>query len=106
MASRYSNEHINLIKRMRLLERELSELRSRVRMYESMYQQSSNRIVAVRQRYVELHGDSINPLIDEDPDYRRALERMNRARWHLENLRREREVVSKKVQDLMYRSQP
>gem|GEM_PF-6126549 len=84
------------VQNMRLLERELSELHTKIKLYTGMYQKSSSKIEALKRHYEGLHGDQHIPLLDEDVEYQRALERIRTARRRLEMLENERREILKR----------
>ena len=102
MPSKYDPNNINIIRDMRMIEKALSELHTRIRIYASQYEQSQNRVEALKIQYAGLSLPNPN-LIDEEPEYHRAIEKMNTARRQLDRLEKERDRLKKVLQDNMHR---
>jgi len=102
MPSKYDPENVSIVREMRMIEKALAELHTRIRIYTGMFEQSRSRVEALKTHYTSL--DSSNPFsIDEEPEYMHALERMNTARRQLNGLERERDRLKKLLQDNMHR---
>lgn len=89
------------VRAMKILEKELYDLRLRINMYASIHQQSSKKLEAFRTHYEGLLGDGYRDSIMEDFEYLRAMERMKMAEQQLEALELERRELLKKVTNFM-----
>lgn len=93
----------SVVKNMRMLEKALSELHIQIRLYSGQYQQSAVKIEAIRNHYRDLYGESQISLMNSDPEYLRASEKMRIATRKLEALEKERVGLNQRLQDAMSR---
>lgn len=87
---------------MRLLEKKLVEINSRIKIYTCLYNQCSNKIEALRRFYSSL-DDKDETLIKKDSEYQREIDRMRMASRRIEELNKEKDELKKFLNENMHR---
>ncbi|MBS7620065.1 hypothetical protein KEJ21_05410 [Candidatus Bathyarchaeota archaeon] len=88
---------------MRLIEKKLVEINSRIKIYTAIYNQCSNKLEAMRRTYLNSMNFRDEILIDEDLEYQKEADRMRLVSRRLEELNKEKDKLRKILEDNMHR---
>ncbi|MGQ9679809.1 MAG: hypothetical protein ACUVV4_03475 [Candidatus Bathyarchaeia archaeon] len=86
---------------MRLIEKKLAEINSRIKIYTCLYNQCSNKIEALRRFYSSF--DKVETSIEKDSEYQREIGRMRMASRRIEELNKEKDELKKFLNENMHR---